>query len=356
VIALAALLLAGAGQDSWRPIEPPLDVAFPRDHAAHLDVRTEWWYVTGELEDAGGARFGWQITIFRQGLDPSAVEPRSSALRARHALAAHVALVDVATGRLRHVERLRRLGDGLAWASVADLDVGLEDASIRRDPEGTLVARGGALEAGFALDLTLEPAKAPVMHGAEGVSQKGPERGNASAYCSFTRLRARGRLTLDGVGRDVRGEAWFDHEWGTSQLGAGVVGWDWTGLRLDDGRELMVYRLRLADGSASPFSAGTIVAADGTTRHLRAGDFLLAPAGTWRSPATQAEYPVRWRLSVPSAGIEGELAARTPACEIDGRASTGAIYWEGPARLGGTSPGSGYLEMSGYATSMAARF
>ncbi len=356
MIAIAALLLVALGQGGWRSIEPPLSVAFPRDHGAHLDVRTEWWYLTGEVEAADGAQFGWQVTIFRQGLDPSAPGPHASSLRARHALAAHVALVDVKSGRLRHVERLRRLGDGLAWASEVDLDVGLDDASIRRDPAGALRVAAGALEAGFALELTLEPAKPLVMHGASGVSQKGPERGNASAYASITRWQVRGTLKLDGASRDVRGEAWFDHEWGTSQLGAGVIGWDWTGLRLDDGRELMLYRLRNADGSASPFSAGTLVLADGSSRHLNAADFEFAPTGTWRSPATQALYPVRWRIAVPSAGIAGELAARSDACEIDGRASTGTVYWEGPARLDGAAPGSGYLELSGYATSMAARF
>jgi len=356
VIAIAALLLLAQNQIGWRSIEPPLAVVFPRDHGAHLDVRTEWWYLTGELEAADGSQFGWQVTIFRQGLDPSAAQPGESPLRARHALAAHVALVDVKDGRLRHVERLRRLGDGLAWASTSDLDVGLEDASIRREPSGSLRVASRALEAGFALDLTLEPAKPPVMHGADGVSQKGPARGNASAYASITRARARGTVTLDGVARDVHGEAWFDHEWGTSQLGAGVVGWDWTGLRLDDGRELMLYRLRNADGSPNPFSAGTLVAPDGTARHLAAADFEFAPTGTWQSPATQARYPVRWRVAVPSAAIAGELAARVDACEIDGRVSTGTVYWEGPARLSGSAPGSGYLELAGYATSMATRF
>ncbi len=141
-----------------------------------------------------------------------------------------------------------------------------------------------------------------------------------------------------------------------SQLGPGVVGWDWTGLRLDDGRELMLYRLRRADGSPTEHSAGTLIEHDGTSRSLGLADFEFAPLSTWTSPASDARYPLRWRIAVPSAGIAGELAARMDACEIDGRTSTGTVYWEGPAVLSGSVAGSGYLELAGYAASLAARF
>lgn len=347
---------APSDPDAWRRIEPPLATTWPRDHGAHLDVRTEWWYATGEIDGADGSTHGVQVTIFRQGLDATPLAPGDAPLRAKHALAAHVALVDLASGELRHVERLRRLGAGLAWASESDLDVGLDDVSMERDPGGTIAITAGAREAGFALELRLAPAKPFVLHGATGVSQKGPERGNASAYASCTRLAVTGTLRRDGRETAVRGAAWFDHEWGTSQLGLGVVGWDWTGLRLDDGRELMLYRLRRADGTPSAHSAGTLVERDGSTRALGASDFAFEPISTWTSPATGARYPVRWRVAVASAGIEGTLAARVDACEIDGRASTGTVYWEGPARLSGASAGAGYLELSGYATSLASRF
>jgi len=351
--AISCVLALASG---WRLIEPPIATSWPRDHGAHLDVRTEWWYLTGEFVDPSGENHGFQVTIFRQGLDPRDPEPGDAPLRARHALAAHVALASTSTGRMRHAQRLRRIGAGLAWASETDLDVGLEDVTIRRELDGTLVVAAGAREAGFALELTLTPEKPLVLHGATGVSQKGPGRGNASVYASFPRLALRGTLHLDGRARAVTGAAWFDHEWGTSQLGEGVVGWDWTGLRLDDGRELMLYRLRRADGSISEYSAGTLVERDGSTQSLAPADFEFAPLATWTSPASDARYPVRWRIAVPSAGITGELAARMDACEIDGRTSTGTVYWEGPARLTGSVGGSGYLELSGYAESMERRF
>jgi predicted secreted hydrolase len=356
---LARILAVGARRSgpegTWSRVHAPVALEFPRDHGAHLDARTEWWYLTGELE-AGGRRFGWQVTIFRLGLDPSAPEPDASPLRARHALASHVVLVDVDSGTTQLSQRLRRLDGALAWASAADLDAGIDGVELRREGDGTLRVTARAPEAGFALDLTLAPRKPLVLHGDGGVSAKGPEPGNASVYASWTRLAARGSLEHAGRRLDAAGEAWFDHEYGTSQLGEGVVGWDWTGLRLADGRELMLYRLRRADGAPSEHSSGTLVERDGRARRLTATEFQLAPAGTWTSPATRAVYPVRWRVRVPSAGIDGELAARVPGCEVDGRASTGTVYWEGPAQLTGSAPGSGYLELSGYATSLAARF
>lgn len=355
-IVLALLACASALAGDWRRIEPPLALSWPRDHGAHLDVRTEWWYLTGEFEDEAGATRGFQVTVFRQGLDARAPRPGDAPLRARHALAAHVALADVAAGKFRHVERLRRMGAGLAWASETDLDVGVEDVTIRRDADGTLLVAAGAREAGFALELALSPEKPLVVHGATGVSQKAAGAGNASAYQSFTRLALRGTLRLDGRDLAVRGAAWFDHEWGTSQLGEGVVGWDWAGLRLDDGRELMLYRLRRADGSPTPFSAGTLVERDGTARSLGLADFEFAPLSTWTSPASGARYPLQWSVAVPSAGIRGEIAARLDACELDGRTSTGTVYWEGPVRMTGSVGGLGYLELSGYAGSMASRF
>lgn len=344
------------GDDGWRRIEAPLATSWPRDHGAHEDVRTEWWYATGEIEDEGGRAFGFQITIFRQGLDPRAPRPGEAPLRARQALAAHAALVEIDTGRFRHVERLRRAGAGLAGASSADLAAHVEDVALARGPDGVIRAQVAARAAGFELDLALTPTKPLVLHGASGVSQKGPEPGNASAYQSWTRLAVAGSLRLDGREAPVRGAAWFDHEWGTSQLGAGVAGWDWTGLRLDDGRELMLYRLRRADGTPTPFSAGTLVERDGTARSLQLADFTFEPLAWWTSPTSGARYPLRWRVEVPAAGVVGELAARVEACEVDGRASTGTVYWEGPARLAGSVGGSGYLELSGYADSLATRF
>lgn len=343
-------------RDEWRRITPPLSTTFPRDHGAHFDCRTEWWYATGELATARGARFGFQVTIFRQGTDPEPLAAGASPLRVKHVYAGHFALVDLATGELVHAERLRRATPGLAYASAETLDARLESWTMRLTDAGELAIAADDVTRGIALTLTLTPEKPLVLHGAEGISRKGDAPGDASVYASWTRLAARGALVRDGASENVTGGAWFDHEWGSSQLGAGVLGWDWFALRLDDGRELMAYLLRRADGSVHPVSSATLVERDGRATFVPLAAFTCAATRTWTSPHSGAVYPAHWRIRVAQAALDLEVSVRTPDCELDGRASTGVIYWEGPVAVTGSTSGTGYAELTGYAGSLARRF
>ena len=356
VIAFGPSLWSSAGEGEWREITGRPELQFPRDHGAHPETRTEWWYVTGLVDDPAGRRFGFQITFFRQGLAAGDPEPGSSIFRARQIAAAHLAIADIEAGEFYHAERLRRAGGGLAGWSTDDLEVWLDDWEMRRDDTGrtTITARDGGT--GLALELGLEPVKPIVLQGDAGYSQKGPAPGNASAYLSWTRLSVTGRIEIGETAVEVTGTAWFDHEWGSSQLGDGVAGWDWFSLRLSDGRDLMVYQLRRDDGTADPFSSGTVVAADGSTTRLRRGDFTIEPADWWTSPKTGGRYPVRWRVSVPDHGIDLEVVGLLPNDELDGRATTGVVYWEGPVAASGSQQGEGYVELTGYAGSLEGRF
>jgi predicted secreted hydrolase len=340
----------------WARVAEAPTLTFPRDHGSHPAFRTEWWYVTGQLADTDGRRYGFELTFFRQGLDPSPPAPGSSALRARQVLAAHLAVAEIGKGTMRFAQRVRRIAAGMAGAREDDLNLFLDDWEMRRLPSGAITFVSDDRDGGTVLTLELQPGRPPVLQGDNGLSRKGPEVGNASVYVSLPRLAARGRLTLDGRERAVQGEAWFDHEWGTSQLGAAVVGWDWLGLRLADGRELMLYRLRDADGSAAPQSAGTLVQRDGTTHRLVASDFTLEPLSWWTSPRIGGRYPARLRVRVPGVGLDLAVRPEIADAELDARASTGTIYWEGPVAVTGTTAGEGYLELTGYAVSMAATF
>jgi predicted secreted hydrolase len=355
VLLLSCLLLAPA--DGWKQHEAPFAARFPADHGSHADFRSEWWYATGELATPAGERFGYQLTIFRAGLEPGLPERGEPYWSARTLFAGHLALTEIGAQKTRGAERLGRANGALAGARDGELDAWVGDWRIARDPAtGVLHASGCAREIGVALELDLRPLKPPVLHGAEGLSRKGTEPGNASAYVSFTRLETQGQLTLEGRTLDVCGESWFDHEWGSSQLGASVVGWDWFGLRLSDGRELMIYRMRRADGSWLELPAGTLVEADGSSRALASSEVELTVEQRWTSPRTKAEYPARWKLSVPSEKLELRLVPRVPDCEIDGARSTGVLYWEGPVAVEGSLQGSGYAELTGYAGSLAGRF
>ncbi len=356
---LAVLIVGAAGpgaETGWLEVTGPPDLELPRDHGAHPNTRTEWWYVTGLVNAPDGRRFGFQITFFRQGLAPGDPDPDASKLRARQIGAAHLAVADIGTGTFHHAERLRRSAGGLAGWSETDLEVWLEDWSIKRQVDGSILVTADARESGIGLKLRLRPQRPLVLHGDAGYSQKGRRPGNASAYLSWTRLEVRGRLSIEGSTSEVAGAAWFDHEWGTSQLGEQVVGWDWFSLRLEDGRDLMVYRLRRADGSADPFSSGTLVGVDGTCDRLDRNDVVIEPLRWWESPVTEGRYPTRWRLVVAAHDIDIEIAALLDNAELDGRATTGVIYWEGPVRASGSVSGEGYVELTGYAGSLNGLF
>jgi predicted secreted hydrolase len=169
-------------------------------------------------------------------------------------------------------------------------------------------------------------------------------------YYSFTRMPARGVVRLGRETLEVSGEAWMDREWSTSALPPGVEGWDWFALQLDDGRELMFYLLRRRDGAIDPFSAGTLVAADGTARALEPGDVRVETLAHWTSPRSGVRYPARWRLSVPSADMRLEIEPRLAEQEL----IVGTRYWEGAVAVAGSAAGrplagQGYVELVGYA-------
>jgi len=333
----------------------PRTFSFPADHGPHPEFRTEWWYFTGNLTAAGGRPFGYQLTFFRQAVAPEepGAAPRASAWATRQVWLAHFAVSDIDGRRFHASERLARGAAGLAGAepgSAGGLRVFLEDWSAA-SPGGPAVfpLRLRAAEGGVAIDLALEQGKPPVLQGNAGLSPKGPEPGNASYYYSLTRMPTTGTLTVDGHALAVSGASWMDREWSTSALPDGVAGWDWFALQLDDGSELMVYRLRREDGTTDPFSGGSLVAPDGSAIPLAAADLALTAEGHRRAPSG-ANYPSAWKLAVPSQGLELAVTPALPDQELP----VSIRYWEGAVRVAGTRGGApvggvGYLEMTGYA-------
>ncbi len=340
----------------WKAIEPPLKLSFPRDHGSHPEFRTEWWYVTGEGVDAAGERLAWQLTIFRNGLQREDPGTEESSFRPHQVFAAHLAVHAVSSARVEFAQRIRRDAGGIAGAAEGHLHAWVEDWEIRAIDGPQIQITASDRERGIALDLKLLPIKPAVQHGMDGVSRKGSDRGNASAYYSHTRLETSGRMTIGGQQRTVRGESWLDHEWGTTQLGAGVVGWDWFALRIGDGSDLMIYRLRLQDGTPIPQSSGTLVDRQGRATFLGVDEFALEILDHWESPRTKARYPSRWRLRVPEHGIAVEIVPRIADAELDSTPTTSVIYWEGSVEVLGSHPGTGFVELTGYAHSMAGRF
>lgn len=354
VVLLALVGGSLAASTPWKSAAPGYRYQFPQDHAAHPDYKIEWWYYTGNLAAADGRRFGYQVTFFRVGVDQAPSNP--SAWAVRDLYMTHVAVSDLSGRRYRFDERLSRGGPGLAGARTDRYEVWNDDWTAALEPNGQHRVRIPGRTVG--LDLTLDAGKPPVINGVDGISRKGAQPGNASHYYSLTRMPTRGTVTVDGQSVVVTGESWMDREFGTSFLESGQQGWDWFSMQLADGRELMIYQLRRADGSRDPHSSGTLVQADGRVVALAASDITLRPSGPrFTSRASGASYPIAWTIEIPREQLSLEVTTPLDDQELTTPKSTGVAYWEGAVEIRGTGrgrpvTGRGYLEMTGYAGSM----
>lgn len=322
---------------------PPARLQFPRDHGAHPDFRTEWWYITGHAR-AGEREFGFQVTFFRSRVD--ATQAMTSRFAAKQLVFAHAAVTDVNGRKLRHDQRIAREGFESVSAAPDDTRVQLRDWSLQRQAAGY---RARIPAADFALDLQCAPTQPVLLQGREGLSRKGPQPEQASYYYSQPQLAVTGTLSLQGQRFEVAGKAWLDHEWSQELLHPQAVGWDWIGMNLDDGSALTAFRLRRQDGSAL-WDGGSFRPAGGALYAFSPGEVVFSPQRRWTSPLSKATYPVEWIVRTPADFYTAKAVIDNQ--ELDSRASTGAIYWEGLSELFGSNGkrvGRGYLEMTGYA-------
>ena len=335
------------------PVQPGRALQFPRDHGAHPRSRIEWWYATGWLE-TGAAPLGFQLTFFRS--RTGLADELPSRFAPRQLLLAHAALSDIAAGRHLHAQQLTRWsGDPMARdaaAATQDTAVHLRHWQLRREAgagAAHYVARIGGSDAPFELQLRLAPSQPLLLQGESGWSRKGPSPQQASHYYSLPQLQVRAQLLRAGQRSEHEGRAWLDHEWSDELMPPDAVGWDWIGINLADGGALTAFRLRRRDGSAL-WAGGSHRGADGKLRVFTADEVQFVPQRSWSSPTTLARYPVQWEIRTP-AGRHG-LRALLDAQELDGRAGSGAVYWEGLSEMldeRGRPVGRGYLEMTGYA-------
>jgi predicted secreted hydrolase len=341
---LLAALPALAGDAAFDPVLRGTPRALPADHGAHPGHRIEWWYITGWLERERAAPVGFQLTFFR--VRQPAHDANPSRFAPGQILFAHAAVSDASRPRLLHAQKIARAGFGLAGAATGDLDVRIDDWHLARRPAPeTLLARIAAPEFGYALEFT--PTQPVLWQGDAGFSQKSADPVHASHYMSWPQLAVSGALDIGRSRHVVRGRAWLDHEWSSALMPEGATGWDWLGLNLDDGGALMVFRMRDGQGEAL-WAAATLRDARGE-RHFAPAEVGFEILRIWRSPRTGGAYPVAMRIAVGARRFT--LTPLMDDQELDGRGSSGAIYWEGAVSVSeqGRELGRGYLELTGYA-------
>ena len=355
---LLSFSIPARAQNDFARVEMPRAWKFPRDHGNHPAYQTEWWYFTGNLQAENGRRFGYELTFFRQALAPSSTS-RHSRWAFRDAYVAHFAITDITKERFHYDQQMMRGALRLAGADSNSLNVHLgswfarvENAMANGENAGGIEIHLGATAKFGRIELKLQSAKPPVLHGERGLLPNSALPGDAAYYYSFTSLQTTGVLFMANDSFYVRGVSWKDHEFFTGHPDSEVKGWDWFSLHLSDSTEVMLFYFHRASGSNSPFSAGTFIYRNGDKQNLNARDFELTPQAWWESAASGGKYPIEWKIKF----LDYDLQVSTPVKnqELDTRRTTGVIYWEGAIELKGkkggkTIRGEGYLEMTGYA-------
>lgn len=322
----------------------PARLMFPRDHGPHPRYRSEWWYFTAALTDPAGNAYGAQFTLFRQALAPAAAS--NNPWQTNQLYLGHLAVTDVGAQTHREDQRLARAHPNLAGAQDTPFRVWIDGWTLGSEGDSLFPMRLDARGTRVTLDLRLGGAgtKPAVLQGNRGLSAKGPD--SASYYYTLPRIPVEGSLQIDDRRVSVTGLGWIDREWSTSVLGKGIVGWNWFGLHLDSGVDIMVFSLRRADGARDPFDAGTWIHVDGTVTPLGPADFELVPGRVWRDTAGR-NWPVEWSLACTHCGSGLVIEAALD----DQRMDTTLVYWEGLVNVfdtHGNSRGNGYMELTGY--------
>ena len=358
--ALAAPVFAAdpspAAPESWQRAIGPWSWSFPRDHGAHPNFKTEWWYFTGNLEEAKTHRpFGYQLTIFRQGVQFKPAQSNSK-WAVRDFYFGHFTISDISANQFHVAERVSRGALGEAKAATDRMFVKLGPWWIT-ETGATENFHLVAIDGEMGLDLDIHPLKPLVLEGVGGLSQKADGAGEASYYYSYPRLATEGRFKTGDKLYDVTGLSWFDHEFSTSSLGKDQVGWDWFCIQLENHEEIMLYAMRDKSGAIDPVSEGTWVKADGTTERLVPGSFTIEKLGTWKSPRSGAIYPAGWHIVVPGRHADLTVSPAMADQELHLTKMGALDYWEGACKVEGTvanAPvrGVGYTELTGYAGSL----
>jgi predicted secreted hydrolase len=352
-VAMTLLLVASSGCDQSPPpagfaglggqagdfaqVSPGKVFQFPADHGAHPDFRIEWWYLTANLEDDQGQRFGVQWTLFRSALAPGSREPGWGN---RNLWIGHAGL----TSKTGHysAQTLARGGIGQAGVDVTPFNAWIDDWHLRSQPGAEHALAAMSVQARgpqFAYQLALTSTRPLVLQGEQGYSRKS-DAGQASYYYSQPFFTAAGQLQIEGKHYQVKGRAWLDREWSSQPLAADQSGWDWFSLHLDDGQQLMVFRLRGAGGQH--FLSGNWIDSQGRSTPLAPGSISLRPLQD--TTVAGRQIPTRWAIDIPSHALHVETTALNPKAWM----AVGTPYWEGPVTLAGSHGGEGYLEMTGY--------
>ena len=348
---ITSCLNSNTSASEFKQALPGYKLVFPNDNANHEDYKTEWWYYTGHLQTKSSKKYGFELTFFRQGISRDNSPTSNLDLNLKDVYITHFAITDLNNHTFHFYQKLNRNNSNIALSSNSEFFVKNENWLAESLGKNFYIS---ANSKDFSLHLLLEPQKQPIIHGLNGVSQKGSKLGQASHYYSYSRLKATGLIFNGSSPERVSGLAWMDHEFGSNQLDAKQTGWDWVSIQLDNNYELMLYLMRNNDKTYDTNSSGTIIFPDGSYQHLKLSEFTIKTAKTWRSSRTNANYPSQWEINVPKYKISLTVIPEQADQELVTTESTNISYLEGSSKVNGkfdtkSVSGHAYVELTGYA-------
>ena len=330
---IAALTTCG---DSPDPISAPQPaelerepIALPEDEAPH-DTPIEWWYFNGFLTDDTDNEYDFHYVVF-QGPKGSFGVPHL----------VRITFGIPGDGSHHQAERLAFIPEESNAPSVYFE----KDGWVMRGDGGGNYELAFNLD-GIALSLSVSAARDPVLHyKGTGLTDFGPDVW--AYYYSYTRQSVTGSIEDASGRRPVSGVSWYDHQWGN--LTNRNIGWDWFGIQLDDGSDLMITMLRELGSNQRLALYGTYVSPEGEVLHLGEDAIFIESTRTWTSASTEITYPVAWMVESAPLNLHIEVEAKQEAAEF----VTQVSYWEGAVRVSGTRDGravtgQGFAELVGY--------
>ena len=345
----SGLAVLAESADAYAQARPGQPLIFPRDHGPHPDFRIEWWYLTANLRDPAGSRYGAQWTLFRLAVQPQrTIETGSISQKNNQVFMAHMAIT-TPTRHLsfqRYARSAKRISESRAGITAQPFSAWLDDWNLRSTGDDWLPLAVSARQADNAIQLKLQSTAPLILQGDAGFSAKHAD-GGGSYYYSQPFLKASGHLTIAGQVVPVTGDAWLDREWSSQFLQREQVGWDWFSLHLESGEKLMLFQVRRQPGQVGTenFLYGNLMKPDGSATPLDPGQINLTPLR--KSRVAGRSLPLHWRVLLPQIGREFEIQTEVSDQLMD----VDFPYWEGVVIVSGSGPGNrgeGYMELTGY--------
>lgn len=354
------------------------EVSLPEDTGPHIISNIEWWYHFSYLTGDQGGRYATMASFFRVGetelkkghyliyslIDLTQEEQFNYSLIDSN-LKLNLMAMYLPFYLLLHPAdtRIWKLYKSLLIGKIPSPHSKMKKVTVEYNPTQLVFGDNKLIFSGeneerftvqlvdekLAIDLQFVPVKPVSLIGENG-------KPDDLYYYSFTKNNVQGRIQTENGIENVRGQGWFDHQWGHDY---GLIlgeGWNWFGLQLNDGRELLLNEMHSSKGENKYSQMANLIERDGTLHFTKNVSFL--PLKNWSSSKSNAEYPLEWKIIIPDFSIDLNVTATFPKQEMPIIGPLQAI-WEGTCNVYGQEilsngkrkslNGKGFMELVGYA-------